>query len=824
VYSTADEFKSDMSFSFGISLGGGFLGPLSGAFSLDKSRKVLNKQFRETDLVMTKKTLDLFTLRPSDRLVERQCLGGAIDGSSSRESCTETVEYSVMDKSFLDSMDEDLPSVAASTLRDAAGEPFEFAQKMAQSDGMKFAHWCAPILVGSLPDSELAQEPFLSMRKVDPLVHRGKVEVDPPMSTDGSTPLKLPVIQVDVLAVLRCVNHESLTKLKGKDMRDAMKDLKVGNQQPVANYGITLDTEGTYIFTNEAFTGVQLKGIEDKMANEVPSYIDAQRRTRKFIWTYGTHYVGEVTMGGMLETKTFFDKKRKKNKEEMTRATDTKIRLALREEVDETTQVEDIVTGITSAIVGALKTAKMLVGPLAASDAVLSAVPDVEAAIKTQSESRTETETVDETDGMEMHFDGGSPTLGMKGDVNGWLKSVIANPAVVGMDLEPISNLIRPGARASCRGQCGKKKTATGCSCEAACLPGGEEVSKAICCEDFQQRCPALVVGYMKDLRKKTAIAMASSVAKSSIIGSLELSPNIRKPMPGMNAQSESWTTGPLSDLHDQQVRVDAAFAAKRSFIEMQIKLMMRVSLYEAEQSDYVDFWKDQAENAGDDDTRNFCNKYKVETNTYRRVWGVLTGLDEAYGNMAPVDCMTDFAKRFKSELRQASKIEKLKERSLRAASAVQARFKNELDLRALIAERQACKEVGKTLCKNYDRKLNNGKLFLVQSETSLRTQTSAKTADVFYNPTTGLFGSSNPSISQELRDEARKREFSCHFDVGGRITPSYCCGARCPNCRNVKNVNDANYDTMKEKHKIDILQSCDRHAVGGSNEEAREE
>jgi len=428
--------------------------------------------------------------------------------------CMLVVDHHVLEADFVDAMHMDLEPVAVLPLKQARGPAMYTALdklpkqvEIAGGAAPKYRDltnvaWCVPYLIGHLDKAEKAiiavrKEAYeKAQRDHTALMHRGGQQ---PTSAENDFAEEAMLLPIDAHEVLKCIPAEMLDPENSQYLAadyptmESMWDVPILANTPdviamagkhVANGKITLKTIFRDYGVSFASTGILVRirtGLKFEDFMKLPSYITAPEYTtkaaayRKFIWTFGTHYVGEVTMGGKMESKVFLKKSEHYSRTAAMTKADVSFDLHADGKESETPIAVKVVSGVISAL--------GLASPTAA--AAKSVLPTGRISMSHSRETRAENTKQQSSEGLEMHFEGGDPALGMSGDVNGWLDSIMANPAVVKRTMIPISNLLRPNARPTCKGKCGEDILRNGNSCSGMCLLKGN------CAADFSRRCPA---------------------------------------------------------------------------------------------------------------------------------------------------------------------------------------------------------------------------------------------------------------------------------------------------------------------------------------------
>jgi len=159
-------------------------------------------------------------------------------------------------------------------------------------------------LIGELSAEEQNMPPVKSRRVQSPLVLIGDE-----LNKKGKAVKGSPVLPIDALEVLRCLDISKealLTADIEQEMSSQGGTFKSFHGQQLTDYNINLETIGMFVPLQSGRKGKEQ--IESKLASGVPHYQQAKKAARKFLWTFGTHYVDKVHMGGLMVAKTYFDK------------------------------------------------------------------------------------------------------------------------------------------------------------------------------------------------------------------------------------------------------------------------------------------------------------------------------------------------------------------------------------------------------------------------------------------------------------------------------------------------------------------------------------
>jgi len=248
-----------------------------------------------------------------------------------------------------------------------------------------------------------------------------------------------------------------------------------------------------------------------------------------------------------------------------------------------------------------------------------------------------------------------------------------------------------------------------------------------------------------------------------------------------------------------------------------------------------VEFWRQQAESVPPQEQRRVCNKYREETNHYRQLWSLLTSetSNNAEGNLPKVDCVS-FEEQMRIEQSVSNEMSKLNKRTAVAALAKAARIKNEFNIHAIMAERQACHFLGKAKifgnnkdnCRKWDPRypaVVPGEVFYGEpGRAAMKLMPTSDppnsgTWERFTNINEGLekvfYGHDGLLKAVEYGREAKTMGFQCHLvEIGYKgMGGTYCCPSRCKNCDVVKMNDGVRDSSYTDEMRLAILETCNQ-------------
>jgi len=592
VFSSSDSYFKSSAMSLGISVIPPFV---TAALSLSRKRTKMTKLFSKYKMAQTSQKHTLFELAVEPTIV-RKCEDGL--------GCTDLAASDIFTPAFKQAIDAlpDFIFLSARRLQgDAEKNPNFLPEEAFKKDN--FTHFCYRDGKKNTLTAQAVVTSIDAMKK-------------------GA---KAPRLFSSGMLKVFCLPLNGAKRLE-----TGYKD--EGGKDPLQ---VETDTTPGDLYGSRKGLLVGGKDVTEAISN----FARDQYAYRRFLWTYGTHYIQEAGFGGELHVKSTTNKQSQVDEETFTQAAKLEIKASFKAEKDHKTNT-------TIGVDYGYK----------------------EEETSSSESGSDELHTTLSASGGDLSLASGGPEVSR----NAWIKSIMGNPVLVNQELRPITELIMPvydprcsdidglgkpfrcGDGLALTSDTGSVCKSTTCTETECCVeaksdtqtenPNGEQTSRfrssleAGSIIGRGKRQPLKATSMASLAAASTASAFAN-VAFPGMVGSLDLE-LLQMAGPG------EIETGNMPDVDKTQLgfkKLPRKKSMQRWFMEMESTAMGTYAQVLKTLGTWLQLKgaKVSAMNGDDQKTSQYeeCKQLSAATDFYRDIWAVMTGLERDFCSMGAVTC-----------------------------------------------------------------------------------------------------------------------------------------------------------------------------------------